>query len=62
MENLTKKNTQNIEQSKKILLSNALNLLYSLEDITGYENKNIGEAINLLQLELQTESGIKINN
>ena len=42
-----------MDKSQKILLSNALDILYSLEDRTNYDNKNIGEAINLLQLELE---------
>jgi len=35
------------------LLSQALDILYTLEDKTQYENKNISEAINLLQKELK---------
>lgn len=37
---------------KKELLSKALDALYGLEDLTGYGNKNVGTAINLLQKEV----------
>lgn len=36
-------------KSKKELLSEALNLLHTLEDRTDYEDKKLGKAINLLQ-------------
>lgn len=35
------------------LLSTALHALYTLEDMTNYENKNISEAVNLLQREIK---------
>jgi hypothetical protein len=38
----------------KELLSEALNLLYTLEDRTGYENEKLGIAINNLQELLPT--------
>lgn len=34
-------------------LDKVLNILYSMEDYTDYENKNISGAINLLQKELK---------
>ena len=39
----------NVTEKRKKLLSDALDTLYELEDLTDYENENIGEAINLLQ-------------
>jgi hypothetical protein len=38
-----------MKKNNKILLSSALDILYTLEDNTGYENEKIGNAINLLQ-------------
>ena len=41
-------------KSKKELLSEVLNLLYTLEDRTDYENQKLGIAINNLQELLPT--------
>lgn len=38
-----------IEKTNKQILNEILDKLYTLEDKTNYENKNIGKAINLLQ-------------
>lgn len=39
-------------KTPKELLCDALNILYTLEDQTHYENQDVGEAINLLQNQL----------
>ena len=41
-------------KTKKEILSEALDLLYTLEDKTQYENQELGEAINILQSLLKT--------
>jgi len=41
-----------MNEEQKKMLNEALNILYLLEDATGYDNKNIGDAVDLLQKEL----------
>jgi hypothetical protein len=41
-------------KTKEEILSQALDLLYTLEDRTQYENQELGEAIDILQTLLKT--------